>query len=58
MRPLQEFELSQLNVNAHGGHCQTSDIILTLIQSSCAHSSQGEIHLESSRRQISSQEMK
>lgn len=45
MRFPQEFVLSQLEVNTHRAHCQTSDIILTLIQSACAHSSPGEIHL-------------
>lgn len=45
MRFPQEFVLSQLEVKEHSVHCQTSDIILTLIQSACAHSSQGEIHL-------------
>lgn len=32
-------------VNRHSSHCQTTGIILTLIQSACAHSLQGEIRL-------------
>lgn len=48
--------LSQLDANAYRAHCQTSDIILTLIQSACAHSSQGKFTYLLGKQQTTNQQ--
>lgn len=56
----QGIGMSSLKVGTHRGSCYAADIILTLIQNTCPHSSQEELTylFESSTQRISGQEMK
>lgn len=56
MRFPQDFVLLQLEVNTYRAHCQTSDIIVKLIQSACAHSSQGKFTYLLGQQQTTNQQ--